>query len=407
MRVLILSQYFWPESFQINEIAKTLQDKGVEVEVLTGKPNYPQGEFYPGYHGGGCVLETHEGILIHRVPLISRAKGGLGLNYFSFIISGLLFAPGMLRRKKFDAIFVYGLSPILQAIPALFLGRLKKCPVLLWVQDLWPESLSATGYVKNEKVLKGVEYVVRFIYRKTDLILVQSKGFEEPVRRLSSKTEVVYHPNSVERIFSHPEESTAAEIEGLDEGFAVLFAGNIGTAQGIDVIVSAAEILKGYRDIRFVVLGDGSCREEMINEGQSLGLTNIYAPGRFPVDMMPAFMQRASALMVTLADRPIFALTVPNKVQAYLAVGKPIIACLNGEGARIVEEAEAGFATPAENADELAATVLRLYEMSESERNQMGENGRKYFEEHFDHGKLVDDLIGHFEAESSKVRSRL
>ncbi|MDA7926712.1 glycosyltransferase family 4 protein [Verrucomicrobiales bacterium] len=409
MKVLILSQYFWPESFQINEIAKTLQEKGVEVEVLTGKPNYPQGEIYEGYRAGGCVREDHDNIPINRIPLLPRRSGGLGLilNYLSFVVTGLLIAPWVLRGKKFDAIFVYGVSPILQAIPALFLGRLKKCPVLLWVQDLWPESLSATGYVKNESVLKCVEYVVRFIYNHTDLLLVQSRGFEETVGKLASNTEVIYHPNSVDRIFSHPQESEAPEIEGLGEGFSVLFAGNMGAAQGLGVVVAAAEILKDYSEIRFVVVGDGSCREELIETSHSLGLSNVHAPGRFPVDMMPAFMDRASALMVSLVDRPIFSLTVPNKVQAYLAVGKPIIASLNGEGARIVEEAKAGLSTPAEDAAALADAVLKLYKMSESDRNELGENGRKYYEAHFDHDKLVDDLIGHFEAESAKMQAKL
>ena len=149
MRVLIVSQYFWPEGFRINDIAKTLAEKGVEVEVLTGKPNYPGGDIFAGYRSWGCRRETQHGIDIHRVPLLARGRGGwrLALHYLSFVLSGLLFAPWLLRGKRFDVIFVYAPSPILQAIPAIFLGRLKVCPVVVWVQDLWPESLSATGYV--------------------------------------------------------------------------------------------------------------------------------------------------------------------------------------------------------------------------------------------------------------------
>lgn len=402
MKMLVVSQYYWPEGFRINDVTKTLLEKGVEVEVLTGKPNYPRGEIFSGYRAWGCQRETHQNININRIPLMARGAGGwrLALNYLSFVVSGLLFAPWMLRNKKFDAIFIYAPSPILQAIPAIFLGWLKGCPVVLWVQDLWPESLSATGYVRNKTVLKMVEQVVRFIYRHTDLLLVQSRAFEAPIRALASATPIVYYPNSVDDTFALPATGDTPSIPGLGEGFAVMFAGNIGSAQAVGVIVAAATLLKENADIHFVVLGDGSSREWMLDEVQRRGLSNLHLPGRFPVETMPGFMQKASALLVTLADKPIFAATVPNKVQAYLAAGRPIIACLNGEGARLVVEAVAGLATPAEDAQALADTIMRLYRLSPSEREKMGANGRKYYQEHFDHDHLVDELIGHLRAVS-------
>lgn len=399
MHVLIVSQYFWPESFRINEVAKTLQNKGVEVEVLTGKPNYPQGEIFPGYRAWGCQQESYQGINVNRIPLLARGSGGwrLALNYLSFVVSGLMFAPWMLRNKKYDAIFVYAPSPILQAIPAIFIGWMKKCPVILSVQDLWPESLSATGHVQNRVILKLVEQAVRFIYRHVDLLLVQSMAFEAPVRALASATPIVYYPNSVDDTFASPVTGKIPYIAGLDEGFSVMFAGNIGTAQAVDVIVEAASLLIEYTDIHFVILGDGSSREWMLEESRKRGLTNLHLPGKFPVETMPGFMQKASALLVTLTDRPVFAATIPNKVQAYMAAGRPIIACLNGEGARLVVEAEAGLATPAEVPDALAAAILQLYRASPEERKKMGENGRRYYRKHFNHNDLIDHLIGHLQ----------
>jgi glycosyltransferase involved in cell wall biosynthesis len=395
MKLLIVTQYFWPETFRINEVVKTLLEKGVEVEVLTGKPNYPSGQIYPSYRAWGCQREKYHGININRIPLLTRGSGGwrLALNYLSFILSGLIFSPLALRNKKVDVIFIYAPSPILQAIPAIFLGWLKGCPVVLWVLDLWPESLSATGHVQNRLALKLVEMVVRYIYRHSDLLLVQSKAFEEPVRLLASKTPIVYYPNSVDDTFAVPAKGTTPAVSGLGEGFSVMFAGNIGAAQAVGVIVEAADLLKSYIDINFVVLGDGSSRDWMLKEVRQRGLGNLHLPGRFPLDTMPGFMQKASALLVTLADQPIFAATVPNKVQAYMAAGRPIIACLNGEGARLVIEAGAGFATPAEDAKALAETILRLYRLSPIERESMGINGRKYYKEHFDHECLVDQLI--------------
>lgn len=397
MRILIVSQYFWPEGFRINEVARSLVEKGIEVDVLTGKPNYPSGRLFDGYKVWDVQHQNWNGINAYRIPLLVRGSGGvrLALNYFSFVISGLLIAPWLFRKKKYDVIFIYGTSPILQAIPALFLGWLKKLPTVLWVQDLWPESLTATGYVRNGAIVAAVRSVVRWIYRKTSVLLVQSRAFEMPVQALAAQTPIVYYPNSVDDSFAVPVSEAAPAVDGMGQGFTVMFAGNIGKAQGVDVIVGAAEVLRSHSDIHFVVLGDGSSRPEMLRAAAEQGLSNLHLPGRFPVETMPAFMQSASALLVTLTDQPIFAVTVPNKVQAYMAAGRPIIACLNGEGARIVTEAKAGLAVPAENAAALAEAILQLYELSESEREEMGANGRRYYQEHFNHDVLVDQLIVH------------
>ncbi|MEW5902970.1 MAG: glycosyltransferase family 4 protein [Pseudomonadota bacterium] len=391
-----MSQYFWPEGFRINEVSKSLVEKGVQVDVLTGKPNYPEGKIFAGYRMGGCQREQYCGANISRVPLIPRGKNssmGLALNYLSFIVSGLVFGPWLKRGRKYDVIFVYGLSPLMLALPALFLGWLKKVPVVIWVQDLWPQSLSATGYVRNRLILWAVEQVVRFIYRHADLLLVQSRAFVEPVCALASGTPIKYYPNSVDGSFAVPATGKSPDVPGLEGGFSVMFAGNIGAAQGVEVIVEAATLLKEHKDIQFVVLGDGSCRQWMLQQVADRNLTNLHLPGRFPVETMPGFMQKASALLVTLADREIFAATVPNKVQAYLAAGRPIIACLPGEGARLVVEAKAGVGVKAEDGKALAEAVLGLYKMSGSERDEMGRNGRAYFYEHYDHERLVDQLI--------------
>lgn len=400
MHVLIVSQYYWPESFRINDVAKTLSEKGIEIEALTGKPNYPQGIIYTGYKAWGCQRDVHQGVNINRIPLLARGSGGLqlALNYLSFVMSGFLFAPWMLRKKRFDVVFVYAPSPILQAIPAIFLGWLKGCPVVLWVQDLWPESLSATGYVHNRFILAVVRQVVRFIYHHTDLILVQSKAFDEPVRALAPITPIIYYPNSVDNTFAAPATVELPIVKGLGDGFSVMFAGNVGTAQAVEVIVEAASLLKKYTDIHFVVLGEGSRWEWMRQEKQRLDLSNLHLPGRFPVETMPGFMQKASALLVTLADQEIFNATIPSKVQAYLAAGRPILACLNGEGASLVTSADAGLAVPAENGQALAEAILHLYHMSPQNLDAMGARGRLYYAEHFSHDVLINQLIDHLQS---------
>jgi len=268
----------------------------------------------------------------------------------------------------------------------------------LWVQDLWPESLTATGYVRNRGVLKMVEWVVRFIYRHTDLLLVQSKAFEAPIRALTSDKSIVYYPNSVDEVFAVPFRGELPVVAELDVGFSVVFASIKKNAQGVEVIVEAASLLREQADIHFVVLGEGSRREWMQQEAKKRELSNLHLPGRFPVETMPGFMQKASALLVTLADQEIFRATIPSKVQAYLAAGRPILACLNGEGANLVTEAGAGLAVPAENGRALAAAILHLYRMSPQEREAMGARGRLYYKEHFVHDMLVDQLIGHLQS---------
>jgi glycosyltransferase involved in cell wall biosynthesis len=397
MKVLVVSQYFWPESFRINEVVASLADRGIQVCVLTGKPNYPDGKVFPGYRSWGCQTDRHR-FPIFRVPIYPRGRKSalqLALNYLSFVASASVFGWWALRRVPFDVVLVYAPSPLLQALPALFLSRLRRCPLVVWVQDLWPESLEATGYVRNGVIISAIRQVVTFLYKRTDLILVSSRPFERSIRQMVPTAQIAYYPNSVDSMFCDPDSGTKPDVSILDDGFNVVFAGNLGTAQAVSVIVAAAEKLVAYREIRLVVLGSGSELEWMKRQIVERNLQNLHLAGRFPVESMPFLLARASALLVTLADRPIFAATVPNKIQAYMAVGRPIIACLKGEGARIVTKANAGIAVQPEDANSLADAIVELYEAPPAIRAEMGANGRAYYREHFDHERLISELIEH------------
>lgn len=396
MRILVISQYFWPESFRINELTSSLASRGVEMTVLTGKPNYPEGRIFRGYKAGSCLAEFMGNVSVLRVPLFPRGQRSafrLALNYLSFILSGALFGPWLLRSARPDIILVYCPSPLLQALPALLIGWIKRVPVVTYVQDLWPESLEATGYVHSRWILRAVEGLVKFIYRHSDLVLVSSRPFIDSVQRLAPNAQIAYYPNSVDSSFCDPGTTAGPELPVLEQGFCVVFAGNVGSAQAVQVIAEAAAQLLPHRDIRLVILGSGSELEWMRQEAERRQLTNLYLAGRFPVEAMPFLLAKASALLVTLADRPIFAATVPNKIQAYMAVGRPIIACMNGEGARLVAEADAGIAVPAEDSEALADALLRLYRMSAEQRARLGANAQAYYREHFDHEMLVTELM--------------
>lgn len=398
MRILVLSQYFWPESFIINDIVLTLHEQGHEVVVATGKPNYPDGKLFEGYRIWGTQREHYQAkVEVLRVPLWPRGKGGapnLIFNYLSFVLCGLLFLPRMLRKREFDAILVFAPSPVTQAIPAILLKWLKKARLALWVQDLWPESLSATGFVKKPHLLKMVGWMVRAIYGRCDTLLVQSWAFVEPVARYADREKVRYYPNSLNVRPPRPMAPIPAKLsELLEKHFCVVFAGNLGTAQALETIVQAAVHLRDDPQIRLVLVGSGSRLAWLKAQQQAHGLDNLVMPGRFPMESMPQIFERSSALLVSLNDEEAFSQTVPSKIQAYLAAGRPIIACLNGEGARVVREARAGLASAAEQVLPLVANIRCMKALGEAERAAMGRSGKAYFDAHFEMTCQVRRLV--------------
>ncbi len=399
MKVLVLSQHYWPETFRINEVVESLRRLGCEVGVLTGQPNYPEGTVQPGYRSAGLGPQQHAGHTIHRVPLVPRGRGTalrLVLNYLSFLGSACLFGPWLLRGQRFDVVFVYGTSPILQAIAGIVLKRLKRARLVTWVQDLWPQSLEATGFVRNQRLLGAVAAVVRWIYRRSDLLLVQSRAFVPTVTVMAGGTPVEFHPNPGELAFTQAQPPGPPALE-LGPGFNVVFAGNLGTVQALDTVLDAAELLQPLADARFVLVGSGSRSAWLQQEIARRSLGNVSLAGRFAPHEMPGILAQASALLVTLVRSPIMSQTIPSKVQAYLAAGRPVIAALDGEGAKVVAESGAGLACPAQDAQALAAAVRHLHAASPQARQQMGEAGRRYYEQHFDPELLARRLASRFE----------
>jgi glycosyltransferase involved in cell wall biosynthesis len=291
---------------------------------------------------------------------------------------------------------VFGLSPIFLAIPALPLKWIKKAHLAIWVQDLWPESLKATGFIKNSTILKLVGMVVRLTYFCADTILVQSPAFKAPVARYANPKKIVYYPNSMQLSASLQNEAISLPtelLETLKAHFCVVFAGNIGTAQAVETLVDAAVHLKDMPDIKVVLVGSGSMSEWAARKKAELDLGNLILPGRFPGSAMPELYRHAACLVVSLKNEEIFAYTVPSKIQSYLAAGKPIIAALNGEGSRVVAEAGAGLTCAAEDSHALAHCVKSLYAMPESERIQLGLAGKRYFLEHFEMERQAENLV--------------
>lgn len=391
MKILVVCQYFYPEEFKVNELVEGLVDRGNEVTVLTGKPTYPRGPYPKGYKFWGVQKEEYKGAKVIRVPELTRGDGG-SIGIVRSMLSFLFFGRWYARWHKIeaDAILCFQLSPVTMAAPALIYKRKTGVKLVHWVQDLWPESVTATTSIKGGVAINWLNRFVSKIYRLSDVILVQSKAFEKSIcEKGDFKDKLIFAPNWAEDSIAQGE-LHPADCKLLD-GFKVMFAGNIGVAQDFPNIIKAAELLKDIKDIKWVIVGDGRAREDAEKEINRLGLTDSFVfVGRHPVNTMPWFFKQADAMLVSLKDEFIFSLTIPSKVQAYIASGKPIVTMLNGEGSRVVEEAGCGFTAASEDYNSLAKNVKKMYEMSIEEREKMGKNGRVYYDKVFEKNIVID-----------------
>lgn len=398
LNILVVTQYFWPENMRINDLVRDFSDKGHHVTVLTGLPNYPEGNIYNEYRTAPNNFSEYAGAKVVRVPLIPRGKRSVSLilNYASFFIAASVLGPWKLRAERYDAVFVYAVSPIMAAIPALVVGRIKRAPVFIWVLDLWPETLRAVGVLHNPKLLGCVGRVVSWIYNRADYLLLQSHGFLENVKKYCTKSiaaeRLVYFPSWAEDEFSSTTKQTSTLLVRDDSVFTVLFAGNLGEAQDFPAIIEAAQALAGTVPIRWVVVGDGRMSEWLANEVSARKMDNVLLLGRYPLEEMPGLFACADALLVSLKTNDVFEKTIPGKVQAYLASGKPILGMINGEAARVIEESGAGLCCPSGDARALADITSKLAALDGEQQKQMGAAGRQYYLENYSKPTLLARL---------------
>lgn len=396
MRLLVVSQYFWPENFRVNDLVAELVRRGHQVTVLTGLPNYPEGKVFQQYRDDPGRYSHYEGADVVRVPLMPRGQGGLRLvlNYLAFALSASVIGLWKLRGRRFDAIFAYEPSPITVGLPAVLMRSVKRAPLAFWVLDLWPETLQAIGVVRSPRLLKVVGKLVAFIYVRCDLILAQSQSFIPHIKKYAGDaSRLAYFPSWAETIFDRKEVVPASEVPLRPNSFSVMFAGNIGDAQDFPAILAAAESLKSHAHIRWLIVGDGRMAGWVADEIRKRSLQDCFLMlGRYPLERMPSFFKHANALLVSLKGEPIFAMTIPGKLQSYLAAGIPVVAMLNGEGADVVVRSRSGLTCAAGDHVGLAAAVLKLSQMTNEEREAMGENGLDISAREFGRDSLLDQL---------------
>lgn len=393
MRILIVSQYFYPENFKVNDIAFDFVKRGHDVTVFTAKPNYPQGKFYNGYSFFGKSEEIINGVKVIRIPIFPRLNSSgkfLVINYLSFIFFSFLFKYRV--KGQFDVIFSHLPSPLIAALPAIWFKKKFNAKLYLWVLDLWPESVQANSKIKDGFIITTLNKVIKYIYNNADVILISSKVFKNSIleKGIDPHKSIKYFPNWAEDVFSN-EIINDKGVPILPEGFNVLFAGNIGDSQDFESILEAAKITQ-KEGVNWIFVGDGRKVNWIKSEIEKHSINNVYLLGRYPLEMMPTFFKMADTLLVTLKDSPTFSLTVPAKVQAYMASSKIILGMFNGEGQQLINESGGGYAVDAGDFKALSQKVLAIKGLTNEERNQMENNSRNYYTTHFSKEQLFDFL---------------
>ena len=384
MKILVACQYYAPEPFRISDICEALAEQGNDVTVVTGTPNYPEGEIYPGYEKGARADEVIGGVRVHRCPLIPRKSGAVYrfLNYYSFVWSSRRYLRKM--KEDFDVVFVNQLSPVMMAEGALAWAKRNHRRCVLYCLDLWPESLLAGGIGQGSPIYQLFLRISRRIYRSADGILVSSRGYAEYFREKFQIENVRYLPQYAEDLFGELPQPTE-EKQTVD----FLFAGNVGSGQSVETIVEAARLLKNERTIHIHIVGGGISLEKCRILAE--GLPNITFYGRQKLEQMPRYYAMVDVFLVSLMQDPVLSMCLPGKVQSYLAAGKPVVGAIDGEAARVIREAECGMCAPAEDPETLAELIRRMAAQPKL-RKQYGENARRYYRAHFQKEKFISDL---------------
>ena len=386
MKILVVCQYYYPEPFRVKDLCEEMAKRGHEVTVVTGEPNYPEGQIYKGYENHAHADEIINGVKVHRCPIIPRKTGLVFrlLNYFSYPHEANKYIK---KLDGFDIVFVNQLSPVMMAEPGIKYGKKHDISVIMYCLDLWPESLVAGGVSRGSAIYKVFHRISKRIYRSVDLILITSRMFRGYLTEQFGieENKIEYLPQYAEGLFEKQEFKKPGEVCDL------VFAGNIGEVQSVETIIKAAEKLKD-KPVHFHIVGGGTDLERL--QGLAINLNNITFYGRRPLVDMPDFYAKADAMLVTLKADPVLSQTLPGKVQSYMAVGKPIIGAIDGETAEVIREAGCGFCGKADDADELVKNI-ELF-MNCDEKELMGLKARAYYDTYFERQKFMDTIEAYF-----------
>ena len=385
MKILVVCQYYYPETVRITDICEEFVKRGHEVDVVTGVPNYPMGIIFEGYRHGERRNETVNGVNVYRCFTVGRRSGFIFriLNYYSYAFSSTRYAAKL--KKEYDAVLVNQLSPVMMACAGVKYKKKHNKKLVYYCLDLWPESLVAGGVKRGGIVYRIFNRISAGLYKKADRILVTSKDF---ITYLENQfgieaDKLSYLPQYAEDMFKPTERVQKDTVD-------LTFAGNIGVMQSVETIIRAAGELKDIDNLRFNIVGDGISLENCKNLAKELAAENVVFHGRKPLEEMADFYKNADAMLVTLADDPLISMTIPGKVQTYMAAGKPVIGAINGETPKVIAEAECGYCSPSGDYLALAENIRKFIK---SDIEMLGKNSSRYYEENFRKDKFIDTLL--------------
>jgi len=394
--ILVIAQYFYPEQFRINDICTEWVKRGYKVTVVTGIPNYPEGKYYKGYGLFKKRKETFNGINIIRIPLIPRGNNKLMLilNYFSFVISGFFWKT--FTRINADRVFIFEVSPMTQALPGVWYAKRKEIPCFLYVTDLWPENVEFVSGIKSRYILNSIGKMVDYIYKSSSLILLASQGFKQAVHeRGVSNKKLEYWPQYAEDFYKPVKRNnTVQELIPADEKFNIIFAGNIGEAQGLYILIDVAQKLKSdSANIRFVIVGDGRFKKTLIEKTLAENIADMFLfLDKQPPEKIPELFAWCDVALIILAKSKVFSYTLPAKTQSCLASGIPVLVSADGEIQRIINEAKAGLCSKAGNVEDMVLNIHSMLRMSKKDLAVMAENGIIYSERYFKKEILLENI---------------
>lgn len=390
-RVLLISQYFWPEQFTINDVANLLKIKKFKIDVLSSKPNYPEGKFFKDYNFFNKNKEKYKGIKILRCPIIPRGNSSnfrLIINYISFSLFSSIYIFYYIF-KKYDYILVYQTSPITSAIAGILFSKIKKIPLIIWVQDLWPETLKGTSHVKSKIVYKIAKIISNYIYKNSDILFAQSKSMVLNLKIKFKNKFVFYLPNLVQTIIKPIKSNSFKKKLNLNNNLNLMFAGNIGDAQNVKLIVNLAKKFKNQK-INFLIVGTGSKFETINRLKKKHDLQNLILYGKQEISKIPLYFSIADFMLLTLKNKNVFSITVPNKLIAYMASGKPIISIAPGESSDIVNEAKCGFANKSFSSIDINRIIIKILKIKKKEIKFFSMNSKKYYDLNFSHKSFFE-----------------
>ncbi|ALV21543.1 glycosyltransferase family 4 protein [Carnobacterium antarcticum] len=399
--ILVISQYFFPEQFRINDMCEDWISRGYKVTVVTGIPNYPSGKFFNGYGLFTKNRENYKGIEIVRLPIVPRGNNSimLVLNYFSFVISGFFWQ--LFTKVEADQVFIFEVSPMTQALPGVWYAKKHRLPCFLYVQDLWPENVEIITGIKNQTIISSIGKMVDYIYKNCTKIFTTSQSFKKSINERQVPIEKIeYWPQYAEE-FYQPLKAKETTKNSKKERFNIIFAGNIGHAQGLDILPKTAKILKqevSENKIHFNIIGSGRYKETLIKTVDNYGVRDMFNfIDKQPAEKIPEFMADNDAAFICLTSSPLFKMTIPAKLQSYMACGIAIIASAGGETSEIIEEAHAGLTAPPGDEEKLAEIILTMANKTENEVLGLGKNAKKYSDFHFNKTILMNQMEKKFD----------